>query len=152
MSLPFTIMWETLKQAGFFSAVDVVLLIFIVIVAHVNCEHIQGFTDCRLFLMHLGLRGEYVLTCFCYLFMLPCDLWNILCEHSLDCVNTHSMRCPWKRLFLSLYSLYYVPGSFNDAVSHFILHHFTALCWCRVCSKMVTLYCESSYLTFISSI
>lgn len=52
-------------------AVDVVLLIFIVIVAHVNRERIQGFTDCRLLLDAPWLAWRiYALICFCYLFML----------------------------------------------------------------------------------
>jgi len=47
----------------------VIALLLTVFVAHVKSEHYQGFTDCRLLLMRLGLQ-EHLLMGFCYLSML----------------------------------------------------------------------------------
>lgn len=128
-SLPF-IMWETWKKKKegkknrreFWFAVDVVSLIFIVLVAHVNREQIQGFTDCRLPLMHLGLRGEYTLMiCFCYLFMLLCGLWNTLCNIPWTVWRYSSSEVrslPAGRLFLSL-SLYLMSHVHSTGCFHF---------------------------------
>lgn len=96
VSLPFTMMLESLEAGRGCFAFNVVLLLLLLMwpVSIFRDLHTAGCFWCTMACV------ENMRWCFCYLFMLLCNLWNMLCgipwtvwtdTHSLKCVY-----CPWE--------------------------------------------------------
>lgn len=101
--LPFTMMLESLEAGRGCFAFNVVLLLLLMWPVSIFRDlHTAGCFWCTMACV------ENMRWCFCYLFMLLCDLWNMLCGIPWTVwTDTHSLKrvyCPWEG-FVSMHSM-----------------------------------------------